>query len=139
MQSWAMSLFEIFYGDFSKVAADSPMDKGYLSYTQCHVYYQRFKSEVSKDKYRSGWPSTSMGHTEKESALTWVVWGWSFRKSFRKRWNLFLPSSCRMILKEQLLMYRIAVKFGAWLMTDETGGNVIDSEEESIFKETCFT
>ena len=92
-----------------------------LSRTQCHGWYQRFKSgrTSTKDDPKSGRPSTSTDdyHIEKVRAVIRGNRHLTVREVSEEVG--ICKSSCHMILKEKLMMHLFAAKFMPHLLTDE--------------------
>ena len=91
-----------------------------LSRTQCHEWYQRFKSGRTsiEDDPKSGRPSTSMddGHFEKVLAVIRQNRLPTVREVAEEVG--ICKSSCHLILTDKLQMRRAAAKFVPRLLTD---------------------
>ena len=91
-----------------------------LSRTQCHEWYQRFKSGRTsiEDDPKSGRPSMSMDDDHVEKVLT------LFRQNHRLTVHEvaeevgICKSTCHQILTDRLKMRRVAAKFVPHLMRD---------------------
>ena len=94
--------------------------KDCLSRTQCHEWYQRFKSGRTsiEDDPKSGRPSTSMGedHIEKVHAVIRP----NRRSTIREVAEVvgISKSSYHLILTDKLQMHRVTAKFVPHLLTD---------------------
>jgi len=91
-----------------------------LSRTQCHEWYQRFKSGITsvEDDPKSGRPSTSMDNDHAEKVL--AVIRRNRRLTLREVAEEagFCRSPCHLILTDKLKMRRVAAKFVLRLLTD---------------------
>ena len=105
------------YGDFSDVATAYGEDC--LSRTQCHEWYQPFKSgrtSIEGDP-KSGRPSTSMDDDHVEKVL--AVIRQNRRLTLREVAEEvgICKSSCHLILTDKLRVSHVAVKFAPRLLT----------------------
>ena len=91
-----------------------------MSRTQCHEWYQRFKSDRTsiEDDPKSGRPSTSMDDDHFEKVL--AVIRQNRRLTVREVAEEVgvCKSSCHLILTDKLKMRRVAAKFVPHLLTD---------------------
>jgi len=91
-----------------------------LSRTQCHEWYQRFKSGRTfiEDDPKSGWPSTSMDDDHFEKVL--AVIHQNRRPTVHEVAEEvgICKSSCHLILTDKLQMRPVAAKFVLRLLTD---------------------
>jgi len=90
-----------------------------LSRTQCHEWYQHFKSGRTsiKEDPKSGWPSTSMDNDHVGKVLT--VIHQNHRLTVREvvKEVGMCKSLCHLILTKKLKMRRVATKFVPHLLT----------------------
>ena len=90
-----------------------------LSHTQCHEWYQRFKSgrTSTEDDTKSGRPSASVDddHVEKVLAVIRQNRRLTLREVAEELGNC--KSSCHRILAEKRMMRRFAAKFVPRLLT----------------------
>jgi len=90
-----------------------------LSHTQCHKWYQHFKSGTTsiKDDPKSGRPSTSMDdiHVEKVLAVIRQNCHLTVREVAEEAG--ICKSSCHQILTEKRKMHRVATRFVPHLLT----------------------
>jgi len=100
--------------------------ENYLSRTQCHEWYQRFKLGTTsiEDDPKSGRPSTSMDDDDVEKVLAVICQ--NRRPTVREVADEagICKSSCHMILMDKLKMRRVAAKFVPRLLTDAQKENV---------------
>ena len=103
-----------FYGDFSDVATlQQAYGEDCLSRTQCHEWYQRFKSGRTsiEDDPKSGRPSKSMDDDNVEKVLAVIRQNRRLTvREVAEEVGLF-KSSCHLILTEKRKMRRVAAKF----------------------------
>jgi len=103
-----------------------------LSRTQCHEWYQRFKSGRTsiEDDPKSGRPSTSMDddHVEKVLALIRQNRRLTVREVAEEVG--ICKSSCHQILTDKLKMRRVAAKFVPRLLTDAQKENRVTVSQE---------
>ena len=90
-----------------------------LSRTQCHEWYQRFKSGRTsiEDDPESGRPSTSMDDDHVENLLAVIRQNRHFTVREVTEEAGICKSSCHLILTEKLKMRRVAAKFVPRLLT----------------------
>ena len=105
------------YGDFSDVATGYGEDC--LSRTQCHEWYQRFKSGRTsiEDDPKSGRPSTSMGDNHVEKALAVICQNRRLTVREVAEEAGISKSSCHLILTEKRKMRHVAAKSVPRLLT----------------------
>ena len=91
-----------------------------LSRTQCHEWYQRFKSGRTsiEDDPKSGWPSTSMGDDHVEKVLAVIHHNHRPTVGEVAEEVGIYKSSCHLILTNKLQMRCVATKFMLHLLTD---------------------
>jgi len=91
-----------------------------LSRTQCHEWYQHFKSgRMSiEDDLKSGWPSTSMDDDHVEKVLALICQNRCLTVCEIAEEVGTCKSSCHQILTDKLKMRRVAAKFVPHLLTD---------------------
>ena len=103
-----------------------------LSRTQCHEWYQRFKSGKTsiEDDPKSGRPSTSMedDHVEKVLAVIRQNRRLTVREAAEEVG--VCKSSCHLIFPEKLKMRRVAAKFVPRLLTDAQKENRVTVSHE---------
>ena len=103
-----------------------------LSRTQCHVWYQRFKSGRTsiEDDHKSGRPSTSMDEEHVEKVL--AVIRQNRRMTVREVTEEvgICKSSCHLILTDKLKMRHVAAKFVPRLLTDAQKENRVTVSQE---------
>ena len=90
-----------------------------LSHTQCHKWYQHFKSGRMpiEDDSKSGWPSTSMDNDHIEKLLAVVRQNCHLTVCEVAKEVGICKSSCHLILSEKLKVRRITAKFVLHLLT----------------------
>ena len=86
-----------------------------LSRTQCHEWYQRFKS--IEDDPKSGRPSTSMNDDHVEKVLAVICQNRRLTVREVAEEVGICKSSCHLILIEKRKMSRVAAKFVPLLLT----------------------
>lgn len=103
-----------------------------LSCTQCHEWYQRFKSGRTsiEDDPKPGRPSTSTNddHVEKVHAVIRENRRLTVREVSKEVG--ICKSSCHTILTEKLKMHRVDAKFMPRLLTDAQKENRITVSQE---------
>ena len=103
-----------------------------LSRTQCHEWYQRFKSGRTsiEDDPKSERPSTSMDddHVEKVLAVIRQNRRLTVREAAEEVGTC--KSSCHLILTDKLKMRRVAAKFVPRLLTDAQKENCVTVSQE---------
>jgi len=84
-----------------------------LSHTQCHKWYQRFKSGKTsiEDNLKSGRPSMSMDDDHIEKLLVVIRQNCCLTVCEVAEEVGICKSSCHLILTEKLKMCRVAAKF----------------------------
>ena len=104
-----------------------------LSHTQCHEWYQRFKSSRTsiEDDPKSGWPSTSMDDDHVEKKVLAVI-RQNRRLTVREVAEDvgICKSSCHLILTDKLKMRHVAAKFVPRLLTDAQKENRVTVSQE---------
>jgi len=90
-----------------------------LSHTQCHKWYQRFKSGRTciEDDPKSGRPSTSMDDDHVEKVLAVICQNYHVTVREVAKEVGICKSSCNLILTEKRKMNRVAAKFVLCLLT----------------------
>ena len=119
MRQILFQIWQSFCGDFSDVATQG-YGEDCLSRTQCHEWYQRFKSVRTsiEDDPKCGRPSTSMDHDHVEKVL--AVIRQNHRLTVREVAEEvgICKRSCHLILIDKLKMCGVAAKFVPRLLTD---------------------
>jgi len=103
-----------------------------LSHTQCHKWYQRFRSGRTfiKDDPKSGWPFTSMDDDHVEKVLAVICQNHCLTVCEVAKEVGICKSSCHLILTDKLKMRRVAAKFVPRLLTDAQKENHVTIVEE---------
>ena len=91
-----------------------------LSCTQCHEWYQRFKSGRTsiEDDPKSGRHSTSMDNDHVEKVLAVIRQNRHLTVCEVAEEEEICKSSCHLILTDKLKMHHVAAKFGPRLLPD---------------------
>jgi len=103
-----------------------------LSRTQCHEWYQRFKSGRTsiEDDPKSGRPSTSMDDDHVEKVLDLIRQNCRLTVREVAEEVAICKSSCHQILTDKLKMRRVAAKFVPRLLTDTQKENRVTISQE---------
>jgi len=103
-----------------------------LSCTQCHEWYQRFKSDRTsiEDDPKCGRPSTSMDNDHVEKAHAVIRQNCHITVREVAEAVGICKSLCHLILTDKLKMRRVAAKFVLRLLTDAQKENHVTVSQE---------